>query len=211
MSWDEHRQCFVASLTVGYAANGKRIVRRGMGKTEALAKTRLKERVRDYGPGWHLTRGIYTVRHAGPWTASGHRRECHHSHVSPLSSQGGATNRSRTWSSSRHERDREGVPLPTPRGTPGRGRPAVVTPSDPALDRANSRCYGYATARPADPKITQPGRGAATYSIVLATAGRAVAHRAVPVSLECDVEGQRTGRFTHCRSVAFQLSPSTGA
>src|SRR4051794_30772116 len=64
VSWDEKRQCFVASATVGYNATGKRIVRRGMGKTEALAKARLKERVRDYQAGLTPDARHYTVRHA---------------------------------------------------------------------------------------------------------------------------------------------------
>jgi hypothetical protein len=33
--WDERRQRLIASVTTGYTASGKRIVRRGSGKTEA--------------------------------------------------------------------------------------------------------------------------------------------------------------------------------
>jgi hypothetical protein len=36
--WDEKRQRFIASVTVGYTPAGKRIVRRGSGKTEAQAR-----------------------------------------------------------------------------------------------------------------------------------------------------------------------------
>jgi integrase len=72
VSWDESRGCFVASVTVGYTAAGKRIVRRGMGKTEALAKARLKERVRDYQAGLAPDARHYTVRHAvEDWLAYG--------------------------------------------------------------------------------------------------------------------------------------------
>jgi integrase len=72
VSWDEARQCFVASVTVGYAANGKRIVRRGMGKTEAVAKARLKERVRDYQAGLAPDARLFTVRNAAEdWLSYG--------------------------------------------------------------------------------------------------------------------------------------------
>ena len=45
--WDERRQRFIASLTVGYTPAGKRIVRTGSGKTEAQARAKLREVIRD--------------------------------------------------------------------------------------------------------------------------------------------------------------------
>jgi hypothetical protein len=59
-------------MTVGYTAAGKRIVRRGMGKTESLAKARLKERVREYQAGLMPDARHYTVRHAAEdWLSYG--------------------------------------------------------------------------------------------------------------------------------------------
>src|SRR5690242_4688148 len=49
--WDEKRQRFIASLTVGYNPAGKRIVRRGSGRTEAQARAKLKEVIRDHDDG----------------------------------------------------------------------------------------------------------------------------------------------------------------
>jgi hypothetical protein len=37
LSWDENRQRWVVSLTVGYTSSGRRIVKRGRGRTRAEA------------------------------------------------------------------------------------------------------------------------------------------------------------------------------
>jgi integrase len=49
--WDERRQRFLAEVTVGYTPAGKRIVRRGRGKTETAARNKLKEVIREYEAG----------------------------------------------------------------------------------------------------------------------------------------------------------------
>jgi hypothetical protein len=49
--WDEKRQRFIASVTVGYTAAGKRVVRRGSGKTEAQARAKLRQVIRDHEDG----------------------------------------------------------------------------------------------------------------------------------------------------------------
>ena len=49
--WDEKRQRFIASVTVGYGPDGKCIVRRASGKTEAQARAKLKEVMRDHEDG----------------------------------------------------------------------------------------------------------------------------------------------------------------
>src|SRR5262249_21192826 len=59
--WDEQRQRFIASPTVGYDPTGKRIVRRGSGKTEAQARAKLKEVIRDYDDGLAIAPHNLTV------------------------------------------------------------------------------------------------------------------------------------------------------
>ena len=41
----------VASVTVGYAPSGKRIVKRGRGRTKTEAQRKLREIIRDYEDG----------------------------------------------------------------------------------------------------------------------------------------------------------------
>jgi len=70
--WDEKRQRFIASLTVGYTAAGKRIVRRGSGKTEAQARTKLREVIRDHEDGLTIAPPNLTVAHVvTDWLAYG--------------------------------------------------------------------------------------------------------------------------------------------
>src|SRR5215470_211352 len=59
--WDEKRQRFIASLTVGYSPAGKRIVRRGSGRTEAQARAKLKEVIRDHDDGVAIAPARLTV------------------------------------------------------------------------------------------------------------------------------------------------------
>jgi integrase len=49
--WDERRQRFIAEVTVGYSPAGKRIVRRGSGRTKTEARQRLKAVLRDVDDG----------------------------------------------------------------------------------------------------------------------------------------------------------------
>jgi integrase len=51
LHWDESRQRWIASATVGYTAAGKRVVRKGSGKTKTEARTKLRDRVREYENG----------------------------------------------------------------------------------------------------------------------------------------------------------------
>jgi integrase len=70
--WDEKRQRFLAAVTVGYTPAGKRIVRRGSGRTEAAARAKLKEVIREYEAGLTTKARNQTVRHAvEDWLAYG--------------------------------------------------------------------------------------------------------------------------------------------
>ncbi|MGN9837575.1 hypothetical protein ACTMTI_05580 [Nonomuraea sp. H19] len=64
LHWDESRRRWIASLTVGYTPAGKRIVKRGSGKTKTEAKDKLKEIVRDYEDGLAIAPSDYTVADA---------------------------------------------------------------------------------------------------------------------------------------------------
>jgi hypothetical protein len=61
--WDEKRQRFIASVTVGYTPAGKRIVRRGSGKTEAQARAKLRQVIRDHEDGLAVAPNNLTVAH----------------------------------------------------------------------------------------------------------------------------------------------------
>jgi integrase len=64
LSWDDSRKRWVASLTVGYTPEGKRIVKRGRGKTKTEAKLKLREIIRDYEDGTVTNGTGYTVAQA---------------------------------------------------------------------------------------------------------------------------------------------------
>lgn len=64
LSWDEPRQRWIASLTIGYTPNGKRIVKRGSGKTKTAAKNKLREIIRDYEDGQTISGKGFTVADA---------------------------------------------------------------------------------------------------------------------------------------------------
>lgn len=65
LRWDKARDRWIAEVTIGYTAAGKRIVRRGSGKTKTAAKEKLKNILRDYEEGVALAAGNgYTVAHA---------------------------------------------------------------------------------------------------------------------------------------------------
>src|SRR5262249_25639209 len=55
---------WVASLTVGYTPEGKRIVKRGSGKTKTEAQRKLREIIRDHEDGTVTTGTGYTVAQA---------------------------------------------------------------------------------------------------------------------------------------------------
>jgi hypothetical protein len=58
--WDEKRQRWIAAVVLGYTPSGKRVMRRGSGKTKTEAKNKLREVLRDHEDGLHsmLNRAI---------------------------------------------------------------------------------------------------------------------------------------------------------
>ncbi|MFI6181181.1 tyrosine recombinase XerC [Nonomuraea sp. NPDC051191] len=64
LHWDETRQRWIASVTVGYTPAGKRIVKKASGKTKTEAKAKLKEIIRDYEDGLAIAPTNYTVADA---------------------------------------------------------------------------------------------------------------------------------------------------
>ncbi|MBO0804549.1 MAG: site-specific integrase [Nocardiopsaceae bacterium] len=64
LSWDGNRKRWIASLTVGHSPAGKRIVKRGSGKTKTEAQHKLREIIRDYEDGQIASSKGYTVAHA---------------------------------------------------------------------------------------------------------------------------------------------------
>ncbi|MGC9670857.1 site-specific integrase [Planosporangium sp. 12N6] len=64
LHWDEARQRWIASVTVGYTPAGKRIVRRGSGKTKTEARDKLKEVLRDHEDGLVIAPQSFTVADA---------------------------------------------------------------------------------------------------------------------------------------------------
>ncbi|WSN49574.1 site-specific integrase [Streptomyces sp. NBC_01296] len=62
--WDEKRQRWIASVSLGFDPSGKRIVKRGSGRTKTEAKTKLKEVLRDHEDGLAIAPTNYTVADA---------------------------------------------------------------------------------------------------------------------------------------------------
>ncbi|MCX5255503.1 site-specific integrase [Streptomyces canus] len=72
LHWDEKRQRWIATANLGFDPSGKRIVRRGSGKTKTEAKNKLKEVLRDYEDGLAIAPTNYTVADAvNNWLAYG--------------------------------------------------------------------------------------------------------------------------------------------
>ncbi|TCK27115.1 site-specific integrase [Pseudonocardia endophytica] len=72
LHWDETRQRWIATVTVGYSPAGKRIVRRASGRTKTEAKNKLREIVRATEDGHQVEPHGYTVRQAvEDWLAFG--------------------------------------------------------------------------------------------------------------------------------------------
>jgi integrase len=72
LSWDSSRRRWVASVTVGYTASGKRVFKRARGRTKTEAKRKLKEIMRDYEDGLTTAAHGYTVADAvRDWLAFG--------------------------------------------------------------------------------------------------------------------------------------------
>jgi hypothetical protein len=95
LSWDAARERWVASATIGYDGRGKRIVRRGRGRTKTEAKNKLRQLLRDLEDGLVVANDGYTVAQAvedwltyglsnrDPATQELNRRLCE-KHVIPL-------------------------------------------------------------------------------------------------------------------------------
>ncbi|WEV26672.1 site-specific integrase [Streptomyces sp. 71268] len=64
LHWDDTRQRWIATATLGYDPSGKRIVKRGSGRTKTEAKAKLKEVLRDYEDGLAIAPTGYTVKDA---------------------------------------------------------------------------------------------------------------------------------------------------
>lgn len=64
LHWDATRQRWIASVTVGYTPAGKRIVRKASGKTKTEARTKLREKIRDYEDGLAIAHHNDTVADA---------------------------------------------------------------------------------------------------------------------------------------------------
>lgn len=64
LHWDEGRQRWIASVTTGYTPDGKRIVRRGSGRTKTEAKAKLRGIVRAVEDGHAVEPHGYTVEQA---------------------------------------------------------------------------------------------------------------------------------------------------
>ncbi|GAA0734600.1 site-specific integrase [Dactylosporangium roseum] len=62
--WDEKRQRFIAEITIGYTPAGKRITRKGSGKTKTEARNKLKEVLRDHEDGLTIAPANFTVADA---------------------------------------------------------------------------------------------------------------------------------------------------
>jgi integrase len=64
LHWDEGRQRWIATVTVGYDSRGKRITRKASAKTKTEARDKLKEMVRDVDDGLPIPTAGYTVADA---------------------------------------------------------------------------------------------------------------------------------------------------
>jgi integrase len=62
--WDRGRERWIAEITIGYTAGGKRIVRKASGRTKTAAQRKLKEIIRDYEDGLAIAPHNYTVADA---------------------------------------------------------------------------------------------------------------------------------------------------
>lgn len=72
LHWDERRKRWIATVTLGYDGRGKRIVKKGSGRTKTEAKRKLREVLRDHEDGVALGDDTYTVKQAvEDWLAFG--------------------------------------------------------------------------------------------------------------------------------------------
>jgi integrase len=64
LHWDERRQRWIATASLGYRPDGKRVVKRASGRTKTEAKAKLREILRDQEDGLATGPGDYTVADA---------------------------------------------------------------------------------------------------------------------------------------------------
>ncbi|GLZ14190.1 site-specific integrase [Actinomadura sp. NBRC 104425] len=64
LHWDKTRKRWIATVTIGYTPAGKRIVRKGSGRTKTEARNKLKQNLRDQEDGLTPSPGNYTVADA---------------------------------------------------------------------------------------------------------------------------------------------------
>ncbi|GAA4978092.1 site-specific integrase [Yinghuangia aomiensis] len=64
LHWDESRKRWIASVTLGFDGRGKRIVKKGSGRTKTEAKNKLKEVLRDHEDGLAIAPEGFTVANA---------------------------------------------------------------------------------------------------------------------------------------------------
>ncbi|MFE5852049.1 tyrosine recombinase XerC [Streptomyces sp. NPDC056500] len=72
LHWDDKRERWIATASLGFDPSGKRIVKRASGRTKTEAKNKLKEVLRDYEDGLAVAPTDYTVKDAvKDWLAYG--------------------------------------------------------------------------------------------------------------------------------------------
>lgn len=64
LHWDKKRERWIASATIGYTPEGRRIVKRGSGRSKTEAKKKLKEVLRKLDDGLPIEPNDYTVKDA---------------------------------------------------------------------------------------------------------------------------------------------------
>jgi integrase len=64
LHWDKKRERWIASATIGYTPQGKRVIKRGSGKSKTEAKKKLKEVLRKLDDGLPIEPNGYTVKDA---------------------------------------------------------------------------------------------------------------------------------------------------
>jgi integrase len=70
--WDDDRERYIAAVVVGHTPAGKRIMRKGSGKTKTEARAKLKEVLRDHEDGLTIATPNFTVADAvKDWLAYG--------------------------------------------------------------------------------------------------------------------------------------------
>ena len=72
LHWDARRERWIATVTLGYDGRGKRVVKKGSGRTKAEAKRKLREVIREHEDGVAIGDEGYSVKHAvEDWLAYG--------------------------------------------------------------------------------------------------------------------------------------------